>query len=132
MSVNYHEYADDAEAVSKESELVTALDDDGLFCDDSFGATGTSLYKDPFRPPRGMFPPEVIEWNRINQLEIRGVDNPSTFTGDMDMVNQVTQGALGNCWLISALTMLKSEQAKAVIVSDSLRGRGIYTVRNKH
>ena len=129
MSGRYHEYADDAEACAKESEFVDALDDDGLYCDESFGATGSSLYKDPFRPPKGMFPPEVVEWNRINQLEIRGVDNPSTFTGDMDMVSQVKQGALSNCWLVSAFAMLTSEQSKAVIVSDSLRGRGIYTVK---
>ena len=125
----FHSYSDDAEASSKEAELVSALDSDGLFCDEQFDATGTSLYKDPFRPPSNMFPPEVVEWNRINQYEIAGVDNPSTFTGEIDHVNQVKQGAVTNCWFISAVAMLSVDQSKALIVSDSLRGKGIYTVK---
>ena len=129
MATRYHEYADDAEAISKEAEFVSSLDDDGLFCDENFDATGTSLYRDPFRPPKGMFPPEIVEWNRINQLEIRGVDNPSTFTGNAEMNKQVKQGALTNCWLVSAMAMLTNDQAKTIMVSDSLRGRGIYTVK---
>ena len=128
-------YDDDAAARTREGEIVASLADDGLFNDDAFPAAGASLYRDGFRAPRGHLPAEIIDWNRINQLEIRNLKEPVTFGEDMLNNNgggtSIRQGALGNCYFLSALAQVstKPELAKGLIVSDANRGKGIYTVK---
>ncbi len=79
----YFAYDDDAAARTRESDIVSSLAADGLFSDDAFPPTGASLYRDGFRAPRGHLPADVIDWNRVNQLEIRGLKEPVTFGEDM-------------------------------------------------
>jgi hypothetical protein len=48
----YFDYADDAAAIEAERALVARV---ALFEDPAFGATGKSMYRDPFNPPRGKY-----------------------------------------------------------------------------
>ena len=128
-------YDDDKAACLKELAIIESLPaEDSLFTDPDFPADGSSLYKDCFRPPNGFMPSDVLDWNRINQLEVRGQGRPVTFTDKPEGENsgcEIVQGALGNCWLLNALLTISTRPAvaAAIIVSDSQRGRGIYTLK---
>ena len=120
MSEPYKEYSDDNEAQAAEAAIIEGLGDDGLWEDPHFKADGASIYKDSSRPPLGFFPVEVIDWSRINQLEVRGMSAPVTVS---DVVGCVVPGALNDCYFLSALALLstKRELLEAVIVSDDNR-----------
>ena len=119
MSLPYHEYVDDNEAQAAELSIIESLNDDGLFEDADFSGAG-SIYKDPSRPPLGFFPIEVIDWSRINQLEVRGMNAPVTVASE---VGDIKQGALNNAYFLSALALLSTNRdlLDALIVSDDNR-----------
>lgn len=98
--------------------------------DENFDAVGSSLYRDDTRPPRGCVPPSVVEWLRINQGEIEGMDAPETIR-DGAAAGDVLQGRIGDCWFISAMSLLATDQRalKDVLVSDANRSKGIYTLK---
>ncbi|GMH55212.1 hypothetical protein TrST_g2872 [Triparma strigata] len=128
MAERYFMYSDDNEAQQKELAIVESLAEDGLFEDLAFPAASGSLYKDGLRPPLGYLPADVVEWSRINQLEIRNMNTPVTFGND---ISQIQQGALNDCYFLSSLAMIstKPDLCRALIVSDDQRGRGMYTVK---
>ena len=120
-AMRYFAYSDDAEAKQKEADIVESLAEDGLFEDADFQASASSLYKDGNRPPLGYLPSEVVDWSRINQLEVRGMMSPCTFGDD---IGQLRQGSMSDCYFLSALAMLstnKPELLKSLIVSDDNR-----------
>lgn len=128
MAERYFMYSDDNEAQQKELAIVESLAEDGLFEDLAFPADAGSLYKDGLRPPLGYLPADVVEWSRINQLEIRDMNTPVTFGND---ISQIQQGALNDCYLLSSLAIISTSEnlCRALIVSDDQRGRGMYTVK---
>jgi len=75
------------------------------FTDPHFVAGGASLYRNPFQPPRGAMPAEMIEWNRLSKLEVEGTSTPTLFGPGVPGVpaeptSLVVQGALRNCWCV--------------------------------
>lgn len=54
--------------------------------------------------PKGQVSPDCIEWNRMNEIS----ENP-VFIDEGAMANDVMQGALGDCWLISALSIIATK-----------------------
>lgn len=64
----------------------------------------------------------------MNQLEVRNMNAPVTFG---ENPSQIKQGALNDCYFLSALASIstKPEVCRALIVSDDQRGRGMYTVK---
>ena len=113
-----------------------------VFRDPDFPAGAASLYRNPFQPPRGALPADMVEWNSVSLLEIEGMDHPGLFkSADPTMTPSlledashhtetlatkegwptgvVVQGALKNCWLIGALGALatKPELVKKLFVS---------------
>ena len=113
MSLPYHEYVDNNEAQAAELSIIESLNDA------DFSGAG-SIYKDPSRPPLGFFPIEVIDWSRINQLEVRGMNAPVTVASE---VGDIKQGALNNAYFLSALALLSTNRdlLDALIVSDDNR-----------
>jgi hypothetical protein len=167
-SANYAEYSNDEQRVAAETELLYSQldeqaselkaseaaqkqvddeDDDedkeastaGLsYQDPVFLAGGSSLYRNPFQPPRGAMPAEMIEWNRLSKLEVEGMTRCALFGCGVPGVEEeptamVVQGALKNCWLIGACAVLatKPELCKALFVSDqdNFGVKGLYTLR---
>mmetsp|Transcript_15945 Transcript_15945/g.21081 ORF Transcript_15945/g.21081 Transcript_15945/m.21081 type:complete len:603 (-) Transcript_15945:330-2138(-) len=126
----YHEYADEEEACQRENELIEFLELGQKWTDNQFLPDGTSLYRNPYKPPRGGMPADAVEWNRINSYEITDCDNPKTFVEGTEP-GDVVQGALGNCWFISSLSVLAQRQMllRNVIVSDKNADKGIYTLQ---
>ena len=58
------------------------------------------------------------------------MDKPQTWV-DGVAAGDVIQGSLGNCWFISAMSVLATRQdlLKNVIVSDRNKAKGIYTLK---
>merc|ERR1719181_902236 len=73
----------------------------------------------------------MVDWNRINANEITDCVAPQTFIGGQTP-GDVVQGALGDCWFLSSLSVLATRPAlvKRLIVSDVYSKKyGIYTVK---
>ena len=106
--------------------------------DPAFLAGGSSLYRNPFQPPRGAMPAEMIEWNRLTKLEVEGMTRCALFGPGVPGVEEeptalVVQGALKNCWFVGACAVLstKPELCKALFVSDpdNFGSKGFNTLR---
>ena len=128
------------EAAAEEDEDAPAADPDAglFFCDPSFVAGGASLYRNPFQPPRGAMPAEMVEWNRLGQLEVEGMTTCVLFGPGVPGVPEeptrlVVQGALKDCWFVGACAVLATRPAlvKAIFVSDpdALGTKGFHTLR---
>jgi hypothetical protein len=112
---------------------------DGIaFKDPDFVAGGSSLYLNPFQPPRGSMPADMMEWNRLSKREVDGMTSFALFGPGVPGVDEeptslVIQGALKNCWFVGACAILstKPELVKALFVSDQdqFGSKGFYTVR---
>lgn len=105
------------------------------FKDPDFIAGAKSLYRNPYQPPRGALPSEMVEWNRLGAREVEGCANPVLFgTGvpgvDAEPTGLVVQGALRNCWFIGACAALatKPNLLKALFVSDPIQfgSKGVF------
>jgi len=123
----YRLYESDEAATAAETAMVAGVD---KWTDPDFKADGSSLYKDPFHPPRGSIPPDVIDWLRINSNEIAGCNAPVTFA-DGTSPGDVIQGQLGDCWFVSAMSVMAAheEYVDRNFVSDINRAKGIYTFK---
>lgn len=126
----YHDYANDDEAREFEREIVSKLAEGELYVDPTFAADGAALYADPASPPKGALSPDNVDWLRVNSNEIKGMPEPETFKSGIG-AGDVIQGALGDCWFISAMSILatRPELLDNVIVSDKNKARGIYTLK---
>ncbi|KAL1526664.1 hypothetical protein AB1Y20_015368 [Prymnesium parvum] len=80
--------------------------EDTLFVDPAFPANEHSLFRSPDDPPAGHPAPETVRWLRPHELcQVAGVDAPRLFV-DSSSSSDVVQGALGDCWLLSALAVV--------------------------
>ena len=125
------DYESDDQARLKETEIVRGLASGTLFEDPDFPCDGSSLYRNQFQPPKGALPPAMVDWNRINSNEISECAAPQTFIGGQTP-GDVMQGALGDCWFLSSLSVLATRPAlvKRLVVSDThAKKYGIYTLK---
>jgi hypothetical protein len=127
----YRDYESDEQAKLKETEIVRGLASGAVFEDPDFPCDGASLYRNQFQPPKGSLPPAMVDWNRLNGGEVAGCASPQTFIGGQTP-GDVMQGALGDCWFLSSLSVLATRPSlvKRLIVSDTnAKKYGIYTVK---
>ncbi|CAM9799098.1 unnamed protein product, partial [Choristocarpus tenellus] len=128
----FFDYMDDKEALEEEDAIASTLLQSGpLFHDISFPANGVSLYRTPQQPPRGAMPPALVRWGRVCHLEIRGCYSPVTFPKEGLPLCGISQGALGNIWLVSAFNILISSPhtLRHVIVSERHKDKGLFTLK---
>lgn len=152
-SFAYFDYEDDVARLAAEQELLySALEEERnagssedaeaeaeepIFKDADFAAGAAALYRNPYQPPRGALPADMIEWNSICKLEIDGISSPALFGPGVPGVPaeptaHVVQGALKNCWFIGACGVLatKPNLVKELFVgSRDNAEKGFYTVK---
>lgn len=94
-------------------ELIEELrTENGLFEDPEFGPLSEdplghhSIYFEDVEP--GMVDPEDVIWIRSKQICTEG---ESCFLNDGAQSNDVIQGAIGDCWFISALSILAADDS---------------------
>lgn len=145
FSALYNEFPDEAEARLKERDLyesvcgplpapgTEAAEPEAapeLFKDATFEGN-TALYRNPFQPPRGALPADLLEWRSVAAGEVDGLHSPALM-GEADTPDPgVVQGALRDCWLVGALAALasKPELIDELFVSTELSSRGLFTLR---
>jgi calpain len=129
---NFFDYPDDEVAIQREVEIGESIDAGTLYTDDIFPPNARSLYFDPLNPPKGSIPNECIKWFRISEGDLLGCENPIILQ-DSPLTNssEIMQGALGDKYLLSALSLLAcdSKYIKRLIVSNKYAAKGLYTLK---
>ena len=94
--------------------------------DPDFPADGSSLYLNPSNPPEGAMPPKFVKWLRPEEF----CTSPQMFCDGVS-AGDVVQGALSDCWILSALSILatKPKLLTKLIVSERCKAQGIYVMQ---
>lgn len=98
-------------AIKKCEEIYESLGEKEKFFDKDFGsqpndggkANKSSLYTENVIPP-GNLNPNLIEWYSISEI-----NRNAMFFDDGTESNDVVQGSLGDCWFVSALSVLATK-----------------------
>jgi hypothetical protein len=127
----YHDYIDDDDAREAEDELLKQRASDGALFEDDVFFGAAALYRDVLRPPPLSIPPERVRWRRICERGVQGMQNPTLFGGRDGAPGSVEQGAIADCWFLSALAVLAGsrERVEALFVSRRNAARGVYTLK---
>ncbi|KAJ3630297.1 hypothetical protein MTP99_011499 [Tenebrio molitor] len=99
------------------------------YVDDSFAPSPSSLYYNPGEVKDA----HTVKWKRLKDITVD--DGP-----DSDLVwavfrkphpSDISQGVLGNCWLLSALAVLaeREDLIRAVLITRDFCHQGVYQVR---
>ena len=104
---------------------------DGKFEDPDFRAEGPSLFIGG-EVPEGHIPLDMVEWLRPSQFVPRLTEgkSPQLFVDGAE-AGDVIQGALGDCWFLSALCTVASRKdlLRNLFASTEHASQGIYTIR---
>lgn len=77
-----------------------------LFCDPDFPADERALFHNPSSLPDSHLPIPCVQWLRPHEVCTQaGEEAPQLFV-DSATSSDVVQGALGDCWLLSALAVV--------------------------
>ncbi|GFR92839.1 calpain-D [Elysia marginata] len=98
-----------------------------LFVDDQFPPAPKSLFQDPKIP----FCKHQIYWRRPHQIISRNEMFLPWVVCRTPLPEDISQGALGNCWFLSALAVLaeKRHLVEHLVLTDSISSEGVYQVR---
>lgn len=127
---NYHDYIDDEMAIQREFDIIDDVKEGRFWEDPDFPANSSSLYFDPFNPPKGLLPERSLGWRRIAMREVPRCANPTTLVGD-HRSPVIVQGTLGNRYFVNALRLLACypHYIKRLLVSEKYKDRGMYTIK---
>ena len=109
------------------------------FVDDSFPPVTRSLYYTTLAAAMNSdgiiassHKPSVVEWRRPREISCEpSLSNVKWAVFRTPMPSDISQGILGNCWLLSALAVLaeRPELVKRVMVTREICPQGAYQVR---
>jgi hypothetical protein len=97
-------------AIKKCEEIVSSLKEGEDFFDPDFGSNPKDQDKHRFSiymngvAPKGALDPKMIEWYKMEKIG----DNPVFLDENADC-NDVIQGSIGDCWFISALSVIATK-----------------------
>ncbi|XP_046394157.1 calpain-D-like isoform X2 [Ischnura elegans] len=97
------------------------------FVDDSFPPAPKSLYYNPAETKDN----HVVQWLRPHQIVMEGDTKLKWAIFRTPLPSDISQGVLGNCWLLSALAVLaeREDLVKKVMVMKEFCHQGAYQVR---
>jgi calpain-15 len=97
------------------------------FVDDSFPPVPKSLYYKPNKSNESV----VSKWLRPNDIKMDADSSLNWAVFRNPSPADITQGILGNCWLLSSLAVLaeREDLVKKVIVTREISEHGLYQVR---
>ncbi|XP_021927685.1 calpain-D-like isoform X2 [Zootermopsis nevadensis] len=97
------------------------------FVDDSFPPAPKSLYYNPTETKDD----HVVQWLRPHEIVMEGDSKLKWAVFRTPLPSDISQGVLGNCWLLSALAVLaeREDLVKKVMVMREFCHQGAYQVR---
>ncbi|GBG77348.1 hypothetical protein CBR_g23680 [Chara braunii] len=97
------------------------------FTDEQFPPCPKSLFINSSRPLQKLL--AVNDWDRAENVFKKANKKPRLFSGPTKP-QDVRQGALGDCWFLSAVAVLTEErEIKDVVITPEYNEEGIYTFR---
>eukprot|EP01028_Stygiella_incarcerata_P010561 TRINITY_DN5505_c0_g1_i3.p1 TRINITY_DN5505_c0_g1~~TRINITY_DN5505_c0_g1_i3.p1 ORF type:complete len:1778 (-),score=493.56 TRINITY_DN5505_c0_g1_i3:1948-7179(-) len=96
------------------------------FCDPDFPANESSIFMDEKKPTPKAGLKSVAKWKRISEISPK----PQLFI-DGANPGDVIQGGLGDCWFLSALSVIavNHERVKALFLYPTVEEHGVFGVR---
>lgn len=120
---------EEREALEKWERIVRfCTDNNEPFVDDSFPPAARSLYYNPLETKDS----HVAQWLRPHQIHTEGCDSKLDWAiFRKPLPSDISQGVLGNCWLLSALAVLaeREDLVKKIVVMKAYCAEGAYQVR---
>ncbi|KAF5287888.1 hypothetical protein FQR65_LT12162 [Abscondita terminalis] len=99
-----------------------------IYVDETFPPAASSLYYSP-QDNKDI---HLIKWKRLREINVEECDKHLAWAVfRKPLPSDISQGVLGNCWLLSALAVLaeREELIRAVLITRQLCPQGVYQVR---
>ncbi|XP_046688000.1 calpain-D-like, partial [Homalodisca vitripennis] len=122
-------HIEEREALEKWKRIVQyCKENNEPFVDDSFPPAPKSLY---YNPGESKDQNHVVQWLRPHQINTEGDSKLKWAIFRTPLPSDISQGVLGNCWLLSALAVLaeREDLVKKVMVMRDYCHQGAYQVR---
>ncbi|XP_054261302.1 calpain-D-like [Macrosteles quadrilineatus] len=122
-------HIEEREALEKWKRIVQfCKENNEPFVDDSFPPAPKSLY---YNPGDSKDQNHVVQWLRPHQINTEGDSKLKWAIFRTPLPSDISQGVLGNCWLLSALAVLaeREDLVKKVMVMRDYCHQGAYQVR---
>lgn len=120
---------EESEAREKWESIVNFCKNEGIsFVDDSFPPLPQSLYYCPEQQSEN----RVVQWLRLVDIKCNSsLTNVKWAVFRTPMASDISQGVLGNCWLLSALAVLaeRPHLVKRIMVTREICKEGAYQIR---
>lgn len=119
---------EEREALDEWNEIIKyCIENNEQFVDDSFPPATKSLYYNPNEAKDS----HVVQWLRPHQINTESDTKLNWAVFRTPLPSDISQGVLGNCWLLSALAVLaeREDLVRNVMVTREYSPQGAYQVR---
>nr|CAI5835043.1 unnamed protein product [Callosobruchus analis] len=100
------------------------------YFDDDFPPMPSSLYYNPIEM-KDIKDAHIVKWKRVREIVVEDYKDLPWAVFRRPQPSDISQGVLGNCWLLSALAVLaeREDLIRAVIITREFCPQGVYQVR---